>query len=151
MTTGMKQLMADVRAFHEKCGVPVKDECRLPSKQRLCLRMDLTAEEYDELDDSMWQAVHAARGEVDSARAIITTADALADLIYVLVGTALELGIPLDRVWAEVHASNMTKSADHTRADGKILKGPNYRPPDIHKAIWGSDDPPSVGGEGGDT
>ena len=35
----------------------------------------------------------------------------------------------------EVHASNMTKlGADGRpvrRADGKILKGPDYRPPDI--------------------
>ena len=41
----------------------------------------------------------------------------------------------VDAVLDEVHASNMTKlGADGRpirRADGKVLKGPDYRPPDI--------------------
>ena len=50
-------------------------------------------------------------------------------------GTAHVYGIDLDAVLDEVHASNMTKlGADGRpirRADGKVLKGPDYRPPDI--------------------
>ena len=50
-------------------------------------------------------------------------------------GTAHVYGIDLDAVLDEVHASNMTKlGADGRpirRADGKVLKGPGYRPPDI--------------------
>lgn len=58
-------------------------------------------------------------------------ADALADLLYVVIGSALQWGIPLERVLAEVHRSNMTKTAGDKRADGKILKGPGYSPPDL--------------------
>ena len=36
-------------------------------------------------------------------------ADGLADLVYVVAGTALALGIPLDKVWDEVQRSNMSK------------------------------------------
>jgi predicted HAD superfamily Cof-like phosphohydrolase len=43
--------------------------------------------------------------------------------------TARRTGIPLYEVVAEVHASNMTKIA--TPADGKAVKGPGYRPPDV--------------------
>lgn len=133
----MRDLMNDVRAFHEKCGVPVKDECRLPSEDRLDLRYWLI---FEEAEEAQRELSFAAKRLGDETETLERIAKELADVIVVCVGTALELGIPLDRVWAEVHASNMTKSADHTRADGKILKGPDYRPPDIHKAIWGSDE-----------
>lgn len=135
----MKQAIADVRAFHERFGVPVSETPRVSSKQRTVLRMDLLAEEFGELDDALWAVVHAARGEVDGSRALVSAADALADLIYVCIGTALELGIPLDRVWDEVHRSNMTKEADPE--GGKVRKGPNYEPPDISKALWGESKP----------
>ena len=66
---------------------------------------------------------------------LIGVADALADIVYVAYGTAHVYGIDLDAVLDEVHASNMTKlGADGRpirRADGKVLKGPDYRPPDM--------------------
>jgi NTP pyrophosphatase (non-canonical NTP hydrolase) len=58
----------------------------------------------------------------------------LADVVYVAYGTAHSLGIPLNLVLEAVHASNMTKFVDGKavfRPDGKVLKGPNYRPPDL--------------------
>ena len=62
------------------------------------------------------------------------TADAIADLIYVLIGTALRYGIPLDEVFAEVHRSNMTKDGTR-RDDGKILKGESFEPPRIKEIL----------------
>lgn len=62
-------------------------------------------------------------------------ADALGDIVYVCYGFALELGYDLRDVITEIHASNMTKlGADGEpimRVDGKVLKGPNYVPPNI--------------------
>lgn len=78
--------------------------------------------------------------EVEELRAavskndIVSIADALADIVYVACGTAVTYGIPFDRVFAEVHRSNMTKfgpDGPYLRADGKIMKGPDYEPPDI--------------------
>lgn len=78
--------------------------------------------------------------EVDELRAavskndIVSIADALADIVYVACGTAVTYGIPFDRVFTEVHRSNMTKfspDGPYLRADGKIMKGPDYEPPDI--------------------
>lgn len=64
---------------------------------------------------------------------VIGIADALADLLYVTYGAALTFGIPIEAVFAEVHRSNMTKldqdGAPIYRADGKVMKGPNYSPP----------------------
>jgi len=65
----------------------------------------------------------------------------LADIIYIVCGTAVSYGIPLDRVFDEVHRSNLSKLGDDgkplRREDGKILKGPNYSPPNIKKILYG--------------
>lgn len=57
----------------------------------------------------------------------------LADLAYVLYGTAEALGWNLDEAVRRVHESNMSKlGADGKpiyREDGKVLKGPNYKEP----------------------
>jgi len=65
----------------------------------------------------------------------VEVADALGDLIYVIYGFALEMGYDLRAVVEEIHASNLTKlGADGKpiyRDDGKVLKGPNYREPNL--------------------
>lgn len=61
----------------------------------------------------------------------------LADLIYVAVGAALELGIPLGAVWAEVHTANMRKVGGGRRGDGKVLKPEGWTPPDVIGAVFG--------------
>ena len=42
-------------------------------------------------------------------------ADALADLVYVALGTAYQMGVPFDAVWAAVHKANMTKARGVTK------------------------------------
>jgi predicted HAD superfamily Cof-like phosphohydrolase len=52
-------------------------------------------------------------------------------LVYVLIGTALEFGIPLQAVWDRVHASNMNKVGGGQDAKGKIQKPPGWIAPDV--------------------
>jgi len=62
----------------------------------------------------------------------------LADMLYVTYGAADAFGIPLDAVFRLVHASNMTKlqpSGLVLRGDGKIMKPPTYRAPDLSNLI----------------
>lgn len=70
---------------------------------------------------------------------IVGIADAVADLLYVVHGAALTFGIPVNEVFAEVHRSNMTKLGDDgepvVRADGKVMKGPNYSPPRLEPIL----------------
>jgi predicted HAD superfamily Cof-like phosphohydrolase len=80
-------------------------------------RMAFLDEEVQELRDAM------------AARDVVGIADALADIVYVAVGTAVTYGIPFDAVLAEVHVSNMTKV--NSLAEAKLVKGPGYRRPDI--------------------
>lgn len=70
--------------------------------------------------------------------------DALVDLQYVLDGAFLCFGFGKvkNAAVAEVHRSNMSKlGADGKpirRADGKVLKGPNYVPPNLKQFVQGS-------------
>lgn len=66
----------------------------------------------------------------------------LADVQYVLEGTAQRPRIDLALAFRLVHASNMSKIAPdgsyEVRSDGKILKGPNYFEPDMTPSIGGN-------------
>lgn len=112
-----------VRAFHAAFDIPVLPRPAFPSRDRIAMRLRVLDEERHELDEAI------------EAGDLVEVADALTDMAYLVYGTALEFGIDLDPCFREVHRSNMSKlAADGTpilRADGKVLKGPNYSPPDL--------------------
>lgn len=133
-----------VARFHRLYGRPIATDGPSLNRDSLGLRMSLISEEFGELFEAVYGTT--ARNVVDKATAVamdndeehrdvIGTADALADLVYVIYGMALEMGIDLPAVLAEVQRSNMSKmGADHhpiLRDDGKVLKGPDYFPPDV--------------------
>lgn len=115
-----------VRIFHDALKVVTPTRPTIISSDRLSLRADLIQEEFGE-----WLDAHFT-GD------IVEVADALADLLYVVYGTAHEYGLPIDRLFAEVHRSNMTKF-DHgeipKRADGKALKPVGWEPPQIKEIL----------------
>ena len=53
---------------------------------------------------------------------LVAVADALGDRAYLLLGDAVSTGIPLDKVFAEVHRSNMTKKGGLKSSEGKELR-----------------------------
>ena len=63
----------------------------------------------------------------------------LADLIYVCYQYAENMNWFLDEALNRVHESNMSKLGEDGkpiyREDGKVLKGPNYKPPDLSDLI----------------
>ena len=137
-----------VRRFHRIYGLPVQTDGASLERESLNMRMSLIAEEFAELVGAVYG--QAARTEVESgyrravaaddgARDTVEAADALADLIYVIYGMALETGIDLAAVLAEVQRSNMSKlGADGKpvyREDGKVLKGPDYFAPDVAEVL----------------
>lgn len=113
-----------VRQFNDALGVhtpaePVADPPSWP------LRVDLLREELAEYEAA------ARAGDIDGV------ADGLADLLYVVHGTALVHGVPVDAVLAEVHRSNMTRVRPGQRlgAREKAPKPAGYSPPDIVGAL----------------
>ena len=63
----------------------------------------------------------------------------LADLVYVCYQYAANMNWDLDEAMHRVHESNMSKLDQDGkpiyREDGKVLKGPNYQPPDLSDLI----------------
>ena len=59
----------------------------------------------------------------------------LADLVYVCFQYAANMGWDLDEALHRLYESNMSKLDKEgkpiRREDGKILKGPNYKPPNL--------------------
>lgn len=117
-----------VREFHTTYGLPVVDTPGHPSEDRIKLRRELISEEYWEYDRAV------EKGD------LVNLAQELADILYVVYGAALEYGIPLDEVVSEVHRANMSKldkdGSVIRREDGKVLKGPLYKAPDIETILF---------------
>lgn len=107
-----------VHEFHKRFNCTTSASPQLKSYRVLNLRASLMMEELSEF--------MAAARNFD----LVGMADALGDLVYVVHGTALSLGIDLEPVVEEIHRSNMTKSRQKDEG-GKIQKGPGYTPPDI--------------------
>jgi predicted HAD superfamily Cof-like phosphohydrolase len=187
-----------VAAFHRAFGHPVGTTPDFPTQNIRNLRISLIGEELEE-----YCAAFAAND-------LVKMADGLADLLYVLAGTAVAYGIagdttyespyetsdfshmaemnqydvylrtdftdylnaeqtnelravkytilrmmdrifiiarqsniPINAVFSEVHRSNLSKLGEDgkpiLRADGKVLKGPHYTPPDIASILCEKD------------
>lgn len=128
----MKKEQEMVREFHEKSGAEVAFKPRRPAFSTLCLRAELIHEEWKELLEAI--GVGEIDGQVKDWDSIdydkydpVAVADALGDLLYVVLGTAVSCGIDITPIFHEIHRSNMTKFIDgHRRSDGKWIKGPSY-------------------------
>jgi predicted HAD superfamily Cof-like phosphohydrolase len=121
----MRKEIADIKAFQKAFECNVLSVPTMPVKEIQELRVRLLQEELDELKQ--------ANEDGD----IIEVADALVDIMYVLLGTACEYGLAdlLPQAWDLVHESNMSKLDENgkpiRREDGKIIKPPTYKKVDL--------------------
>lgn len=128
----MKDKLQAVAAFHTafKIGYAKSPKASL-GEQKNTLRYNLMDEENKEY-------LEAAQNND-----LVEVADALGDMLYILCGTIIEHGLQdkIEEVFNEIQRSNMSKlgadGAPIYRADGKVLKGPNYFRPDLKSIIEG--------------
>lgn len=95
----MNKLERDVATFMTEMGQrrPTAPDMN-PSPQLLDLRMSLITEEFDETIDAM---VHLKRPDLTPNQRMhwmSEVADGVVDLMYVLIGTTLSLGIDLSLI-----------------------------------------------------
>tara|TARA_B100001059_G_C17651704_1_gene484815 strand:- start:132 stop:515 length:384 start_codon:yes stop_codon:yes gene_type:complete len=87
------------------------------------------------LIDEEWSEFHEAYHFKDQSEQL----KELADLVYVAYQMAASQDWDLDEAMRRVHESNMSKLGEDGkpiyRADGKVLKGPNYKPPYLNDLI----------------
>lgn len=128
-------MLNEVLEFHEVFGHPINEK---PTKDLITLRFKLIEEEWKETADEL-AILHMQvdKFATDKAKTLTKArlTKELADMLYVIYGTAVSLGLPLEEAYKEVHRSNMSKLGENgevlRREDGKILKGPNYSEADI--------------------
>ena len=120
----------------KECHIAMECAIDAPlSVNTLQLRYKLLDEELNELKveiESLCQELQTTGKTNITTRARMLKE--LSDLQYVLSGMAVSFNLPLEEAFLRVHQSNMSKLVDGKplkRADGKFLKGPNYRPPHL--------------------
>ena len=99
------------------------------SRMTRSYQKDLIVEEFKEfLEADGFLFKHGANHQADCLKE-------LADLVYVCYQYAENMGWFLDEALDRIHKSNMSKLDDDGnpiyREDGKVLKGPNYKPPNL--------------------
>ena len=108
----------DVKTFMKTFGQETKVKAEFPKEKIVKLRYDLIYEELKELQNAM------------TTRNLKEIADALTDVLYVTYGAGHAYGINLDKCFAEVQRSNMSKLGQDGKPiyneKGKVMKGPNY-------------------------
>lgn len=125
----MTDVAALVREFHEAMGLPHRHTPeRHLAPEEAQLRIQLLREETEEF------AYAATCGQF--LQDILAE---LADVVYVAYGAAITYGVDLDAAIEEIHRANMMKlwsdGRPRYRDDGKILKGPHYRAPDLSHLV----------------
>jgi predicted HAD superfamily Cof-like phosphohydrolase len=126
-TTNYDKVRQFHRAFGHALDTPFNPSYSDADHEKACLRLRLMDEEMCEVEEAMYSGTKAE------------LAKELADLLYVIYGTAATYGIPIDEVFNRVHESNMSKLGEDGkpvyRNDGKVLKGPNYKEPNMEGLI----------------
>jgi predicted HAD superfamily Cof-like phosphohydrolase len=117
--------MEMMKKFHKSFCVPISTSPKLLSPEDTIRRLTLITSEVGELGDAM------------RTKDLIEIADALGDILYVTFGCAVEMGLPMDRIFREIHRSNMSKvwcdGKVHKDEGGKVLKPPGFGPVDL---LW---------------
>ena len=117
----------DVKTFMKTFGQEVKNRPEFPSDKIIQLRYDLIKEELDEFEKAI------------KANNLKEVADALTDILYVAYGAGHSFGINLDKCFAEVQKSNMSKLDKDGKPiyndKGKVMKGPNFFEPNLKQFV----------------
>jgi predicted HAD superfamily Cof-like phosphohydrolase len=130
--------------FHEALNLPRSHgPPRIPSTSQVRMRLLLSAEEFCEQLDACFHlnpAIRdALRDEILYSRIyrvdLVDIVDSWGDMNFVNNGSAVEFGVQLAPIAREVHRSNMTKRGALRNVDGKIMKGPNFEPPQIERLL----------------
>ncbi len=129
----MSTMFEKVKEFHKKFGIPIPNNPTIVSNDVIDNRWRKTCEEIDELEEEFFQFRNGT--EEGKKQALVRLAHETADVLYMILGNAVSFGIDIEKVFNEVHKSNMTKTMN---LDGYIVKtGLDYKPADIEKVIYG--------------
>lgn len=95
--------------------------------------------ELVDLVNLRWKLIREEVGELEDTDSLENGLKEIADLLYVTYGMAITFGFDIDTAFNRVHKSNMSKLGPDGkpvyREDGKVLKGPGYKPADLSDLV----------------
>ena len=121
----------DGLAFTQKFHLPTPVAPQLLTDEMASFRARFLEEELAEFEEAMHNDDMAGM------------ADALVDLVYVAIGTAIMMGLPWQRLWDEVQRSNMEKVRAERPDQSKrgtafdVVKPPGWTAPRVKEIILG--------------
>lgn len=150
------KMQSDIELFMTACDQEVKNYPYLPPKEIRNLRIHLMVEELLGTTKEGWNIEGAPYSDIlvpSKSDELIQSmlnddlvgiADGIADVLYVVIGTAAAYGIDIQEVFDEVQRSNMTKAVWNEETSewttiknevGKVLKPETFSPADIESII----------------
>lgn len=118
----MNKMQELVQDFHIKYCHFIGMQPSLLPNDLLKFRINLCKEELDELIQSF------------DKNDFIGIVDGIGDLLYVIFGLCVCLGIDIEPIFEEIHRSNMTKDISNERIS-KPIKGKNFSLPNIKEEL----------------
>lgn len=97
----------DVYEFHEKFDHLRGTKPRFLTQRKLQERLEFLSEELVEFAEAC--GFNPQTGQLEGKQDIAEQADALVDLVYVAMGTAVMMGLPWQQLWDDVQRANMSK------------------------------------------
>ena len=125
----MKEQLNQLEEFQTVYNSTINQTPNLISEADYELRYKLGKEELEEYYDA------CKNGD------LVEIADALTDQLYIIFGSIVSHGMQhiITDVFNEVHRSNMSKLGEDGkpiyREDGKVMKGPNFREPNLKSIL----------------
>ncbi len=126
----MEDALKKLQQFHEtfRCHIEYAPTADVP-RDEFEVRIRLFEEELAEYRKAV------------EAKDLVAVADALTDMLYILLGTYVTHGLQdvAAELFDEVHRSNMSKLDGHGRPihreDGKVLKSDGFSQPDLEAIL----------------
>lgn len=152
-------MQRDIEEFMRRCDQEVKAYPDIPDEEVQILRIRLMVEEllgstkisgYPDAktpEYNPWGLINDKSDELVQSILnddLVGIADGIADVLYVVIGTASAYGIDIQEVFDEVHRSNLSKtvwSEEQQRyiyakdAGGKTIKPDTYSPADLEPIV----------------
>jgi len=119
----MKNAIEKVEEFCKLFNYPIRRIPTIPSYSEIQLSKELLEEELGEFFTAVYEAD------------FVNMADGLGDLLYSVIWLGIIYGLPTEKIFDEVHRSNMTKLGKDGKPvkgpTGRVLKGPNFELPQL--------------------
>jgi len=122
-------MLDDILEFYKKFNLDIPKKPCLLSKELQDFRISFMQEELQEYINA------------SNIKDMEGCFDALIDLVYVAIGTAVFHGFPFDKGWEEVHKCNMKKIRTKNPLDSKrnssydVVKPINWKVPNLKELL----------------